>query len=192
MVFATDRKGWQQSCSGGRLLCTGLSDRLGKYLFFCVRPAADIGLISESARCWGMSRRSCPAPTHHSKRYPFFSTCTFLIGRLGPRRDLHRATRCVSPCSIFGGGEKRLFQVLRGGATFDRCPSFLDVFGQISARAEAKEFSVSAPPSLQCADDGQSGSVFWQFGIRHRFDPGCQVEANNPRAIFPPLIVGRR
>ncbi len=46
--------------------------------------AADIGSISESARCWGISCRSCPAPTHHSKRSLLFSTPTFLIGCLGP------------------------------------------------------------------------------------------------------------
>ncbi|MGA9547923.1 MAG: hypothetical protein WBS14_09640, partial [Rhodomicrobium sp.] len=40
-------------------------------------PAADIGRISESARCWVMSRRSCLASAPHSKHSFSFSHLLF-------------------------------------------------------------------------------------------------------------------
>ena len=52
--------------------------------FWRIRPAADIGPISEGARYWGMNRRSCPAAARYSKRSFRFSTSTFLMGGLGP------------------------------------------------------------------------------------------------------------
>ncbi len=51
------------------------------------RPAADIRRILEGARFWGMSRRSCPVPAHHSKRSFYRPTSNFLIGYLGPVPD---------------------------------------------------------------------------------------------------------
>jgi len=38
------------------------------------RPTAP---FSESARFWRLSRRSCPAPTHHTKRASRFSNLIF-------------------------------------------------------------------------------------------------------------------
>ena|SRR5208337_2262556 len=47
------------------------------------RPGTDFGPISESGRCWRMSRRSYPVPARHSKRSSRSSLSTFRIGRLG-------------------------------------------------------------------------------------------------------------
>ena len=51
---------------------------------WCSRPRPEVRPISESARFWGISRRSCPVPAHNSKRASCRSTSNFLIGCLGP------------------------------------------------------------------------------------------------------------